>query len=140
MSEAKHVGRGECRVVRGSGMAEGKQALLNTAGIDAETVGAAHLCLQLVTVPPGGRSKAHLHAGHETAGYVLEGEAVMWYGEGLGEEVIVHAGDFFFIPAGVAHVVCNPSDSRPTVAVIARNDSDPQERVLLLPELDAVHG
>ncbi len=32
--------------------------------------------MHLLTMPPGGRAKAHLHENHETAIYVLDGEAV----------------------------------------------------------------
>jgi len=34
--------------------------------------------MHLLTIPPGGRGKAHLHANHETAIYILSGEAEMW--------------------------------------------------------------
>ena len=101
-------------------------------------MGAERIHLQLVTVPPGGRSKTHLHADHETAAYALRGETVLWYGETLEEEVVVRAGDFFYIPAGVPHVVYNPSDTEPGVAVIARTDPNDQESVVLLPELDGL--
>ena len=51
------------------------------AGIAAETVGSTGLCMHVVTIPPGGRAKAHLHESHESAIYVLSGEAHTWYGE-----------------------------------------------------------
>ena len=37
--------------------------------------------MHLLTVPPGGRAKAHKHATHETAIYVLSGSAIMYWGE-----------------------------------------------------------
>jgi uncharacterized RmlC-like cupin family protein len=34
--------------------------------------------MQLLTVPPGGRAKAHKHEAHETALYVLSGKVGMY--------------------------------------------------------------
>jgi uncharacterized RmlC-like cupin family protein len=95
--------------------------------------------MHLLTIPPGGRAKAHLHQHHETAIYVLSGEAGMWYGENLGEHLIVKAGDFLYIPAGVPHLPYNPSPTQPVSAVLARTDPNEQESVVLLPELDGLH-
>jgi uncharacterized RmlC-like cupin family protein len=57
----------------------------------------------------------------------------------LEEHVVVHPGDFFYIPAGVPHLPYNPSEIVPYVGLIARTDPNEQESVILLPELDAVH-
>lgn len=94
--------------------------------------------MHLVTFPPGGRAKAHLHRAHETAIYVLEGESEMWFGEGLGERLTVKAGEFLYIPAGMPHLPTNASRSEPCVAVLARTDPHEQESVVLRPELDAM--
>ena len=75
---------------------------------------------------------------HETALYVSSGEAHTWYGEGLREHVVVKAGEFFYIPAGMPHLPANLSEAEPCVAVIARTDPNEQENVVLLPELDGV--
>jgi hypothetical protein len=56
-----------CRVVRPGAEFVGKQALLYAPGISAESVDAQGIHLQVVTIPPGGRAKAHKHDGHETA-------------------------------------------------------------------------
>ena len=48
------------------------------AGISAENTGAQGICMHLLTIPPGGQAKAHLHENHETAIYVMSGEAGMW--------------------------------------------------------------
>ena len=50
--------------------------------------------------------------------------------------VVVHAGDLFYIPAGVPHLPANLS-SEPASAIIARTDPNEQESVVLLPHLDA---
>jgi uncharacterized RmlC-like cupin family protein len=93
--------------------------------------------MHLLTIPPGVRAKAHLHEAHETAIYMLSGEAHTWYGDDLEHHVVVHAGELFYIPAGVPHLPANLS-STPCTAIIARTDPNEQESVVLLPELDKV--
>jgi uncharacterized RmlC-like cupin family protein len=130
MSQSK-----ECRIVRAGAECTGKQALPYKPGISAESAGAEGIHLQLVTIPPGGRAKAHLHEGHETALYVLSGESGMWWGEGLNEHMLCRPGDFVYIPAGVPHLPYN-AGSEPCTALIARTDPNEQESVVLLPQLD----
>lgn len=125
-----------CRVIRGDTAYRGKQGLDYFTGISAESAGAAGLCMHMVTIPPGARANAHLHESHETAIYVLSGEAEMWFGEGLTEHVTVAAGDFLYIPAGVPHLPANPSASVPCVGLLARTDPNEQESVVLRPDLD----
>lgn len=55
----------ECRLLRAGDPFIGKQGLQYQVGISAESVGAKGIHLQLVTIPPGGRAKAHKHATHE---------------------------------------------------------------------------
>jgi uncharacterized RmlC-like cupin family protein len=127
-----------CTVVRAGEAYTGKQDLAYFPGISAETAGAQGLCMHLLTIPPGGRAKAHLHANHETTIYVVSGEAVMWYGNRLEQELFVRAGDFLYIPAGVPHLPANLSETAPATAIVARTDPNEQESVVLLPELDAL--
>lgn len=129
-----------CKVIRPSETFTGKQGLLNCPGISAESVGACGIHLQLVTIPPGGKAKAHLHAQHETALYVLSGESGVWYGEELQEHLMACAGDFLYIPANMPHLPYNPSQMEPCVAVIARTDPNEQESVVLLPQLERAPG
>jgi uncharacterized RmlC-like cupin family protein len=126
-----------CRLIRPDSTYDGRQGLSYFAGIAAETVGSQGICMHVVTIPPGARAKAHLHESHETAIYVLTGEAVTFFGENLQERVTTRAGDMFYIPAGVPHLPANLSDA-PVTAVIARTDPKEQESVVLLPELDAM--
>ena len=126
-----------CRVVRTSAKYSGKQGLTYFEGIAAETVGAKGICMHLLTIPPGGRAKAHLHEGHETAIYVLEGEAITLYGDRLQHHVLSKAGDLVYIPAGLPHLPVNLS-GKPVSAVITRTDPNEQESVVLLPELEAI--
>ncbi|HZC35402.1 MAG TPA: cupin domain-containing protein [Chthoniobacterales bacterium] len=128
-----------CRVVRAGKQFTGKQALQYGPGISAETVGAQGIHLQILTIPPLGRAKAHKHASHETAIYVISGESGCWYGERLEEHLSVRAGEFVYIPADIPHLPYNPSKTDSFVAVIARTDPNEQESVVLLPELDSIH-
>ena len=128
-----------CRVVRPGAEFVGKQALLYAPGISAESVDAQGIHLQVVTIPPGGRAKAHKHDGHETAIYILSGESGMWYGKRLEEQLSPRAGDFIYIPAGMPHLPHNLSATESCVAIIARTDPNERESVVLLPELDSIH-
>jgi uncharacterized RmlC-like cupin family protein len=110
----------------------GKQGLDYLAGVSAETAGSKSLCMRLVTIPPGGRAKPHLHAHHESAIYVLSGRAGTWYGPGLQQHVWLDAGDFLYIPANTPHLPYNGSEVNPCVGLIARTDPNEQESVTLL--------
>ena len=88
--------------------------------------------MHLVTIAPRARAKPHLHANHESAVYVISGEAGMWYGEGLREHVWMKAGDFAYIPANTPHLPYNANDTVPCVGLVARTDPDEQESVTLL--------
>ena len=126
------------RVVTGGGQYTGVQGLSYFAGVSAESAGSRALCLHALTIPPGGRARAHLHEGHESAIYLISGVAVVWYGEGLSERLEQHAGDFVYIPAGTPHLPVNASDREPCIALVARTDPNEQESVVLLPELDGL--
>jgi uncharacterized RmlC-like cupin family protein len=125
-----------CAVIRSATTHTGKQGLPYFQGICAESVGAREICMHLLTIPPAGRARAHLHASHETAIYVLGGEAEMWYGEDLQHHLMVRAGDLLYIPAGMPHLPANCSATQPCVAVVARTDPNAQESVVLLPTLE----
>ena len=125
-----------CVVIGTAATQVGQQGLPYLPGISAESVGATGLCMHLLTIPPGGRAKAHLHAQHETAIYVLSGAAEMWYGQDLQEHLVVRAGDLLYIPAGMPHLPANCSPTEPCTAVVARTDPNEQESVVILPELD----
>jgi uncharacterized RmlC-like cupin family protein len=128
-----------CRVIHPGETFAGKQGLSYFAGLSAESAGTSGICMHLLSIPPGGRARAHLHEHHETAIYLISGVAEMWYGEGLGEHLTMAAGDFLYIPPGVPHLPANPSQTEPAVAVIARTDPNEQESVVLLPHLDGLH-
>jgi uncharacterized RmlC-like cupin family protein len=129
----------QCRLLRAGEGYIGKQGLQYNVGISAETVGAQSLHMQMVTIPPGGRARAHKHSSHETAIYALKGSSAMWHGPRLEHHSVIHEGDFLYIPADVPHLPYNPSATEEVVAVIARTDPNEQESVVLLPELEGIH-
>jgi uncharacterized RmlC-like cupin family protein len=129
----------ECRLLQAGKEFTGKQGLQYAVGISSESVGSRAIHMQLVTIPPGGRARAHKHATHETAIYALSGESGVWHGERLEHHTIVRPGDFFYIPADVPHLPYNPSATETVTAVIARTDPNEQESVVLLPELENIH-
>jgi uncharacterized RmlC-like cupin family protein len=117
---------------------QGKQGPSYTPGISAESVGAERLWLGSVTLPPGGRTKAHVHDHHESGFYMLSGNEVeLWSGQNLEVHAVARPGDFLYIPAGAPHVVVNRSLTTPAVFVGARSDPNEQESVILQPELDS---
>ena len=128
-----------CRLVRAGQPYQGKQGLMYAPAISAETVGAQAIHMQLLTIPPGGRAKAHKHAFHESAIYMLSGTGAMWYGHQLEHHVELKPTDFLYIPADIPHLPYNPSATEETVAVISRTDPNEQESVVLLPHLEAIH-
>lgn len=125
-------------VVRAGEAVEGRQGVGYFPGVSAQNVGAQAICAHVVTIPPGGRARAHLHAGHESVIYVLEGEVVTWFGDGLRHRALTGAGEFLYIPAGTPHLPVNLDPNRPARGLVARTDPNEQESVVLLPELDAL--
>lgn len=125
-----------CVHVRAGEAEQGQTGVTYAPGISAATAGASGLSLQIASLPPGARARAHLHPQHESAAYVVEGEVVFWFGERLEERIDAGPGDFIYIPPGVPHLVANPSDSAPAVTILARTDPKEQEVVTELPDLD----
>ena len=91
--------------------------------------------MAVVTLPIGARAKTHLHRGVETAVYVIDGRAEMFYGDRLGDHVDFAAGDYVYIPADVPHLVMNRSGA-PATALVAHAAADDQEGIVLLPDLE----
>jgi uncharacterized RmlC-like cupin family protein len=127
-----------CQLIRLGDTYAGRQGLTYFSGISAESTGAQGICMHMLRMPPGARAHAHLHENHETAIYLLEGAVEMWYGEHLEKHMVMHAGEFLYIPAGVPHLPYNPY-AQEAVAVLARTDPNEQESVVLRPDLEDRH-
>jgi uncharacterized RmlC-like cupin family protein len=113
---------------------QSKQALPIFPGISGKTAGAKGLSLLKVVIPPGGSAKPHVHKGFESAIYLVQGRVETRYGEGLKKSVVNEAGDFIFIPPDVPHQPVNLSKTEPAIAIVARNDPEEQEHVILMPQ------
>jgi uncharacterized RmlC-like cupin family protein len=103
-------------VVQGGESYVSKQGPEYTPGVSAETVGAKALFLGVVTLAPGAQTSSHVHERHESAFYMLSGEAVEWW-----------TGD----------VAVNRSKTVPAIFVGARNEPTAQESVVMRPELNS---
>lgn len=122
---------GEIVTVRPDAETLTRQRLPYFVGISEATAGSKGISLNLVIIPPGGAAEPHFHRDYETAIYLLQGRVETRYGKGLKQSIIHEAGDFIFIPAGVPHQPHNLSPSEPAQALVARNDPNEQENVVL---------
>lgn len=126
------------RVVQGAEPYRSPQGTVYAPGISSQTVGSNALFLGAVTLPPGERTRAHIHERHESAFYLMSGREVeLWSGPRLQHKAVARAGDFLFIPAGVPHVAVNRSTEEAAVFIGARNEATASESVVMTPELDA---
>ncbi len=110
---------------------DARQQIPYFVGISADTVGAQGLSMQMVVIPPGGAALPHIHLGYETAIYVVSGHVETRYGAGLREVVVNGPGEFLYIVPDVPHQARNLSATEPAVGIVARNDANEQERVVL---------
>jgi hypothetical protein len=77
------------RVVQPGQTYAGRQGLTYGAGASAETVGAEHICMNVLPMPDKARAKVHYHQGIETIAYLLEGECAVYFGDSLEHRAIV---------------------------------------------------
>jgi len=124
--------KNEVITVRVGEASTSKQSLPIFPGISNKTAGARKLSLLKVIIPPAASAEAHIHKGHESAIYLLQGRVETRYGKNLEKSIINTAGDFIFIPADVPHQPFNISSTEPAIAIVARADGNEQEHVILL--------
>ena len=133
-----NISSGHASVVSGGEKFTSVQGSEYSPGISAETVRSQSLFLGAVTLPPGKRTRAHVHEQHETAMYFLTGEAVELYtGIDLEKRDVLRPGDYLYVPANVLHVAVNRSDV-PAVFIGSRTEATINESVVLYPEKDAL--
>jgi uncharacterized RmlC-like cupin family protein len=77
------------RVVQPGQTYAGRQGLTYGAGASAATVGAEHICMNVLPMPDKARAKVHYHQGIETIAYLLEGECAVYFGDSLEHRAIV---------------------------------------------------
>ena len=122
----------DCRIYRRGERYEGAQGMTYFEGLSGNAI-----CMVELELPPGGRSRAHLHRSVESAGYVIEGELTMLWGERLEHRGRIAAGELAYIPADMPHVVLNETEQAAR-AVVAHTAPTDQDGIELLPELDAL--
>ena len=83
----------ECRLIRPATPYDGKQGFSYLEGISAQSAGSTGIAMMLLTVPPGGRARAHMHDAHETAIFVLSGEVETFVFSAGGEMYVSLASD-----------------------------------------------
>jgi uncharacterized RmlC-like cupin family protein len=130
-SESSDTNFAEIVTVRADAETLTRQRLPYFVGISKATAGAQGISMNLVVIPPGGSAEPHFHRDCETAIYLLKGRVETRYGQGLQQSVVNEAGDFLFIPPGVPHQPQNLDSTEPAHALVARNDPNEQENVVL---------
>jgi uncharacterized RmlC-like cupin family protein len=83
-------------------------------------------------VEPSARTGIHHHGEQETVVYVLEGEALVRWGDHGEYSAIVRANDFLHVPAWLPHQEVNPSKGVPFRWIVIR--STPEPIVVNLPD------
>src|SRR5262252_9848934 len=114
----------------------GQQGFTYGAGASAETVGAQHVCMNILPMPPGAVAKAHYHKGIETIAYMLKGQCAVYYGDNLQKRVLVGRGEQCFVAADMPHAPRNESGN-PCAWIVVHSSGSDQDGIVLLPDLDA---
>ena len=83
--------------------------MVRVSGVSPQHTPATKLWFGKASNTPGFRSIPHHHGEAETGVYVLSGWGRIYYGEGYGEFVDCHEGDFLFIPPFMPHLEANMS-------------------------------
>lgn len=103
--------------------------------VTRERCGTDALSGGLVIMPPGARSRPHLHRRSESIVIVVEGHAATLMGEDMAP--MFHGpGDFVFIPEDLPHAAVNLNPEHRIVAIELRTDPDFNEDVELRPEYE----
>jgi uncharacterized RmlC-like cupin family protein len=89
--------------------------------VSAATAGATGIYMGLFRLEPGARSRPHYHAQCESSCFMVSGEMVVSYGDGLEEQLTVRPGDMLFVPPHETHVLFNPHPTAAAEYVVARN-------------------
>ncbi len=132
-------GGGGVVTIRPSASTLSKQQLQQFVGVSGANSGARGLSLNRVVIPPGASARAHRHLGSESAIYLVQGTVLTRYGDHLQHSVVNHAGDFLYIPPGLAHQPTNLSATEAAIAIVSRNDANEQEHVELIESSSPAH-
>jgi uncharacterized RmlC-like cupin family protein len=83
-------------------------------------------------VEPSGKTGIHHHGQQDTVVFVLEGEAIVRWGDRGEHRATVRAGDFLHVPSWLPHQELNPSTTAAFRWVVVR--STPEPIVVNLPD------
>ena len=122
------------RLVKPGMQYEGAQGVTYDAGVSRKTVGAEKVCMNILPMPAGVKSKPHIHRGIETIAYMLEGECTLFHGEKLEKQTLVKQGEQIFIPENVPHAPFNQSDKE-CIWVVVHSSGDDQDELISMPDL-----
>lgn len=114
-----------------AGLEGTKQGVKQFVGVSGKNAGAKGISMNKVVIPAGGSAEPHTHSDYESTIYLLKGKVRTYYGEGLKQSIVSEAGDFIYIPANMLHYPVNLSKTEEAIAIVARNDPDEQEHVVL---------
>lgn len=112
------------QVVRASELSEETNQTTNAvrmAGVDSRLDGVTDIWMGRVWTAPGHASGPHHHGEAQTAGYVLKGEARLYFGPGYKESIDLDEGDFVFVPPYFHHIEANRSDEHELIWLTARS-------------------
>ncbi len=88
------------------------------SGVSPETVPGTRIAMHVFTVAPGETTVPGNAFEAESAAYIVSGRAEVLTGKDFGEATSVAAGDFYFTPARLPHLIRN-SSSEPAQVVLA---------------------
>lgn len=91
-------------------------------GVSWSTSGARGISMNLIVIPPGGKAEPHSHSGFEHWG-----DRLQYSMQAGGGRLRLHRAERAALPE-------NLSDSEPVIAIVARNDPEEQEHVILYDE------
>jgi len=115
----------------------GAQGVTYDAGVSRGTAGAEKVCMNVLPMLPGVRSKPHVHKGIETIAYMLQGECTLFHGEQLENQTLIRQGEQIFIPDNVPHAPYNLSSEK-CVWIVVHSSGDDQDELIRTAELDYV--
>lgn len=95
------------------------------AAIHADGGVASSMWGGIFVVEPGARTGIHHHGEQDTIVYVLEGTALVRWGERGEFRATVNPGDFLYVPAWLPHQEINESAEKPFRWVVVRSTSAP---------------
>ncbi|RZL24646.1 MAG: cupin domain-containing protein [Rhodococcus sp. (in: high G+C Gram-positive bacteria)] len=106
---------------------------IRVSGVSTQHTPATKIWFGKVFNEPGYRSLPHHHGEAETGGYVLTGNARIYFGENYSDYIDMTEGDFVFVPPFMPHVEVNMSTTEELIWLTTRT---PENIVVNLPDIE----